>query len=206
MAADPCPMFPLGSVLFPHAVLPLHVFEPRYRQLTEECLAGDGQFGVVLIERGSEVGGGDTRSSVGTLARIVEAEELDDGRWVLVAVGVERVQVVEWLDDDPFPRASVQSWPDVVQELDDAAWPGAEELLRRALALRSELGDAAAPATLELSDDPVLRTYQAAAAAPVGALDRQVLLAAPGARDRLHLLTELLRDEVEVLRSLLESG
>ena len=62
-------MFPLGNVLFPHAQLPLHVFEPRYRALAETCLAGDGEFGVVLIERGSEVGGGDTRFSIGTVAR-----------------------------------------------------------------------------------------------------------------------------------------
>ena len=94
-AAVPCrsceatrlPMFPLGSVLFPHAVLPLHVFEPRYRALTEACLAGDGEFGVVLIERGSEVGGGDTRFSVGTVARIVEAGRLPDGRYLLATVG-----------------------------------------------------------------------------------------------------------------------
>ncbi|MET1002223.1 MAG: LON peptidase substrate-binding domain-containing protein, partial [Acidimicrobiia bacterium] len=51
-------MFPLGSVLFPHALLPLHVFEPRYRVMMRHCLEGDKEFGVVLIERGSEVGGG----------------------------------------------------------------------------------------------------------------------------------------------------
>jgi len=60
------PMFPLGMVHFPGIVLPLRVFEPRYRQLTADCLAGDGEFGVVLIERGWEVGGGDTRFNVGT--------------------------------------------------------------------------------------------------------------------------------------------
>src|SRR4051812_26706984 len=59
--AKPLPMFPLGTVLFPHAVLPLHVFEPRYRALVETCLHSDGRFGVVLIERGYEVGGGDAR-------------------------------------------------------------------------------------------------------------------------------------------------
>ena len=58
----PLPMFPLGCVLFPHAHLPLHVFEPRYRTLTRDCLRTDREFGVVLIERGSEVGGGDSRS------------------------------------------------------------------------------------------------------------------------------------------------
>ena len=84
-------MFPLHTVLFPGVALPLHVFEPRYRALTRHCLDGDGRFGVVLIERGSEVGGGDARLSVGTCARIVEAAELPDGRWVLMVLGVERV-------------------------------------------------------------------------------------------------------------------
>ena len=78
-------MFPLGNVLFPHAQLPLHVFEPRYRALAETCLAGDGEFGVVLIERGSEVGGGDTRFSIGTVARIVaEKGALPEAQAVMV--------------------------------------------------------------------------------------------------------------------------
>ncbi len=76
-------MFPLGTVLLPGMPLSLHVFEPRYRQMVDDCRAGDGTFGVVLIERGSEVGGGDVRTDVGTLTRIVEARELPDGRWLL---------------------------------------------------------------------------------------------------------------------------
>ena len=98
-------MFPLQSVLFPNAVLPLHVFEPRYRELTEACLQGDGRFGVVLIERGKEVGGGDSRFSVGTVARIVEAARTPDGRYLLATVGSERLRVRRWLADDPYPRA-----------------------------------------------------------------------------------------------------
>ncbi|MEY3360946.1 MAG: hypothetical protein RL531_665, partial [Actinomycetota bacterium] len=81
------PMFPLGTALLPGAMLPLHVFEERYRALVEHCLARDGEFGVVLIERGSEVGGGDRRFAVGTLARIVEAGRFPDGRYALVATG-----------------------------------------------------------------------------------------------------------------------
>src|SRR5687767_5279898 len=99
------PMFPLGTVLLPGGVLPLHIFEPRYREMIRTCLDGDGTFGVVLIERGSEVGGGDVRSDAGTLARIVEASETDDGRWGVVAVGAARIRVAAWLPDDPFPRA-----------------------------------------------------------------------------------------------------
>src|SRR5207245_749816 len=83
-------MFPLGTVLFPHTQLPIHVFEPRYRKMVEDCLGGEGDFGVVLIERGHEVGGGDTRFPVGTLAHIVQAARIPDGRWMLAAVGTRR--------------------------------------------------------------------------------------------------------------------
>jgi Lon protease-like protein len=187
-------------VLFPGAVMPLHVFEPRYRALARACVDGDGQLGVVLIERGSEVGGGDVRFSLGTRARIVESAELADGRWVLVLVGVDRVRVTHWLPEEPYPRA------EVVPQADVAAGPEAPALraaleprLRRALALKAELGEPAAPATIELDEDPGVAAYQAAAAAPFGPADAQRLLAAEGPDDRLRLLLELLDDEVTVL-------
>ena len=98
------PMFPLGSVLLPGQVLPLHVFEPRYRQLVVDVTTSDahpGEFGVVLIERGREVGGGDVRTYAGTVARIAEARQFADGRWALAAVGMRRIRVEAWLEDDP---------------------------------------------------------------------------------------------------------
>src|SRR5262245_44996005 len=156
-------MFPLGTVLLPGMLLPLHVFEPRYRALVRDCMAADeADFGVVLIERGSEVGGGDVRTDVGTRARILRAEELPDGRFGVVAAGLRRLRVRAWLDDDPYPRADVEDWPDAGDDLDaraeatDALGPGGEVtvLLRRAAALVTELGDTAAPVDLELADDP----------------------------------------------------
>ena len=105
-------MFPLGSVLFPSLVLPLHVFEERYRTLMRHVLDGDHEFGVCLIERGSEVGGGDFRSGIGTVATVQEAAELPDGRWAVVTVGTRRIRVERWLDDDPYPRAVVEDHPD----------------------------------------------------------------------------------------------
>ena len=101
------PMFPLSAVLFPHASMPLHVFEPRYRALMRDCLEGDSRFGVVLIERGSEVGGGDQRSAVGTRGVIARAAELPDGRWVLEVRGEAVVEIDQWLPDDPYPLALV---------------------------------------------------------------------------------------------------
>ena len=105
-------MFPLGTVLFPGALLPLHIFEERYRQLVKDCLADEPEFGVVLIDRGHEVGGGDVRREVGTVARILEVAELPDGRYFLQAAGVRRIRVQSWLDDAPYPRADVEEWPD----------------------------------------------------------------------------------------------
>jgi Lon protease-like protein len=194
------PMFPLNSVLFPGVALPLHVFEPRYRALTRHCLDSDRRFGVVLIERGSEVGGGDVRFDVGCCARIVEASELADGRWVLVALGVERLRVERWLPEDPFPQAEV----DLLS--DEPAGPTAleqrdvvERLLRRALALKAELGEPAPPATVELDPDAAVAAYQAAALAPLGPIDGQRLLEAGGADARLNALAAALTDAVDVL-------
>ena len=193
-------MFPLGSVLFPSLVLPLHVFEERYRQLTRDCLDGDREFGVVLIERGSEVGGGDVRSTVGTVARIVEAEEYPDGRFALVAVGMRRMVVDEWLPDDPYPRAEVHDWPD--PEVDESAAAPLAAMLtpfRRAVALKGELGESAVPATIELSEDPGEAAFQAAAVGPLGPLDQLRVLSTEGVLERLALLTTLFAEEAEVL-------
>lgn len=194
------PMFPLGSVLLPSMVLPLHVFEPRYRQLVATCIENEREFGVVLIERGSEVGGGETRTALGTLARIVQAQPFPDGRWAIVAVGTSRIRVNDWLPDDPYPLAAVEPMPDTPAS---AAAPAALEhavaTLRTVLGRKIELGDAAAPATSELADDVTLASYQAAVLAPVGPADRQRLLAADGPDARIAMLQGLLDDELHFL-------
>jgi uncharacterized protein len=194
------PMFPLGSVLFPHAELPLHVFEPRYRALTEACLAGDGEFGVVLIERGSEVGGGDTRFSIGTVARIVAAGRLPDGRYLLATVGTRRLRVRTWLPDDPFPRADVELLGEAEPRTDaHDVRADVERLLKRVLAMTAELGEAPQAVGVELDDDPVQAGFEAAAAAPIGPLDAQRLLELDDPGERLAQLRGLLADHAELL-------
>jgi Lon protease-like protein len=203
-------MFPLGTVLFPHMVLPLHVFEPRYRVLMYDCTRAEGaepEFGVVLIERGREVGGADDRFGAGTLARIVEAAELPDGRWVLNAVGTRRIAVDEWLPADPYPLA-------MVTDLDERPWSSAddtplaeaERLVRRALALVAELGGRTVPATVALADDPDVAAWQLVAIAPLGPLDRQGLLEAPDHGSRLDALATLVEEEISVLAYRLGRG
>ena len=195
------PMFPLGSVLVPTAVLPLHVFEERYRALVRDVLAGDREFGVVLIDRGHEVGGGDVRSDLGTVARVLEAEEFDDGRWAVIGAGTTRVRVVEWLEDAPYPRAVVEELGDEPGEDAAAARREAVAALRRVLALASELGAQAPPATLEVDEDPVVASFNVLAAAPVGPLDRQRLLGAEDAASRLRGLAVELGEVEQDLRA-----
>src|SRR5207247_826892 len=167
---------------------------------TRHCLDTDGRFGVVLIERGSEVGGGDVRSSVGTVARIVEAAELPDGRWFLMVAGVERLQVERWLPDDPYPAAEVRvlADPPPGPEASDRR-ADVERLLRRVLALKTELGEPAPPATVELDADAAVAAYQAAALSTLGPFDAQRLLELPGPDERLETLATLLAEEVDVL-------
>ena len=194
------PMFPLGTVLLPGAVLPLHVFEPRYRALVTDCLAGEPEFGVVLIERGREVGGGDVRRDVGTVARIAEVASLPDGRSALMTVGTRRITVRQWLPDDPYPLADVDDWPDVDDDLADGALADVLAHLRRVLALQTELGDPSPPVATEVSDDPVLATYHASALAPLGPDDQYQLLAAPGPGARLARLATYLGEAEDRLR------
>ncbi len=207
-------MFPLGSVLLPGVVLPLHVFEPRYRQLVIDCLADDTaepEFGVTLIERGWEVGGGDERASIGVVARMVRVEALEGGRYAVVAVGTRRIRVNAWLPDDPYPIADVDEWPD-----DDV---GAEGLgdrvgaltlrLGQVLALTSQLGPSASPPVVDLgaiSAEPPVAIYQLAALSPLGPADRYRLLAAPSPARRLELLAESLDDVEAMLRFRLSTG
>lgn len=200
------PMFPLGSVLLPGAVLPLQVFEPRYVQMVGECLAGTPEFGVVLIERGSEVGGGDVRTDTGTRARIVAAEEVGGGRWHVVAVGTRRLRVHRWLEDAPYPHADVEDWPDAPAS--PLPTPAAYEHLlagtRRLLALATEAGLPVGELGSAFAEDPALGTFEVAAALPLGPLDRQRVLATEGAAARVELLEELLEDARILLQARLE--
>jgi Lon protease-like protein len=194
------PMFPLGTVLFPHALLPLHVFEPRYRLMTQRVLAGDGEFGVVLIERGSEVGGGDTRFGIGTVARVVRAQELPDGGYALATVGIRRIEVTRWLPDDPFPQAEVADLDDVASESDASRRDRALDAFAAVCDLHRRI-DPRLPEMPEIHEAPLRASYEIAALAPIGPLDAQRVLEAPSAGDRLDLLAELLADHADMLRA-----
>jgi uncharacterized protein len=200
------PMFPLESVLLPGEELPLRIFEPRYSALVRDCLASEQQnFGVVLIERGREVGGGEVRCDIGVMVRIAQFEDHGGGRYRLRCPVAERIRVVEWQPDDPYPRAVVQPWPDEpgpvadheIEELQDRIWA----LFERIAAARGlELGGRDHLFDRGLADDPGKQLYALASRLPIGAADRYALLAAPSPAQRLGVL----REAVETVAAMVE--
>jgi Lon protease-like protein len=200
-------MFPLESVRLPGEDLPLRIFEPRYGALVRDCLSGSKEFGVVLIAAGREVGGGDARLDVGSMAHIVECQDFGDGQYRLECEMRERFRVTSWLDDDPYPKATVEPWPDEP----GGAVTGADivvvedrlmDLFERIAASQ----EARLPPRRELlgepepGDDAGKRLYALAARVPMGQADRYSVLAAPTAADRL----DALRDAVETVAAMIE--
>ena len=211
-AARRLPMFPLQRLPLPGSALPLHVFEPRYVELTRVCLDGDRLFGVVLIMRGSEVGADpdQVRSDVGVLVRIRRARPAEGERWILETDCLERLRVRRWLADDPYPRALIEPWPDPPTTPGAARGPAERvtETYRRIAALLGAERTGPSPELRfdGLSSDPTRAAYQLCSAAPVGELDRLRLLEEAGTVERLGLLAELLGEVEETLRLLRGSG
>ena len=197
--AVPMAMFPLQSALLPDEDLPMQIFEPRYTALVRDCMRDeDPRFGVVLISHGREVGGGDVRCDVGTVARITECVDLaDSGRFVLRCRTGERIRVCDWLPDDPYPQAMVQAWPDEpgepvtagqLEELEDRVMA----LFERIAAVRNFSLPARAVVLGTDADtvDPGMRLYALASRVLIGAADRYAVLAAPSPAERLAALSE----------------
>jgi Lon protease-like protein len=201
------PLFPLGSPLLPQQLLPLQIFEPRYVQMfAPGRLEAGGLFGVVMIERGREVGGGEVRSDTGCTARLLEIRREPSGKAVLMAVGEQRFEVLEWLPDSPHPRARVSLVPDTQSDPDSSML---DRLAREAVSVASlacELGGPPVPAHLELAEDPVARLWQICLISPLGSLDRHHLLCCADAATRQELLGEQLAMQRELLEARLGSG
>lgn len=196
-------MFPLGTVIFPYSAVPLRVFEPRYLSLLDSLGTSDaGEFGTVLIERGSEVGGGDARFGIGTRLRLMGSTDVGDGHRAIIVAGVERTRIVEWLEDDPYPRARVESLADITESFDVSAQiQAASAKLRTVMALASELGADTSELDLSVSEDPTAASFQLAALTPVTPLDSYALLAATSVDERLELTMRLLDDRAEIIRA-----
>jgi Lon protease-like protein len=207
--ADLLPLFPLGMVPFPGMEVPLHVFEERYRalvrRLLQEPVPAERLFGIVAIREGYEVGSHESRSMyrTGCVMQLASVEEYDDGRFDIVAVGRHRLRVLATDTSQPYLRAEVEHLPpDPGDELD-----GAREAARtlaafeeyRALVSRLRGDDVM---TGGLPRDPEMLSYTLAATCALTLRERQQLLEATTAADRLQLLRRMMRAEVRAIRAI----
>jgi Lon protease-like protein len=190
-------MFPLEVAMLPGEELPLRIFEPRYVELVRACLAAeDPVFGVVLIAAGREVGGGDSRSDVGALARITECSEQGESRYRLKCSMGERIRVIEWLPDDPYPRAVVDAWADEAGDpVDFATIRDIEDrmvtLFERIAAVRgAEVNARDIVRGADESGDTATWLYALTTRLPMGQADRYAVLAAPTLAERVTALSE----------------
>jgi Lon protease-like protein len=192
------PLFPLGTVLFPGVLLPLHVFEERYRSMVRDLLdapAEERRFGVVAIREGREVGADGIRAlhAVGCVARLRRVEPYADGRFDVVATGAERFRLVELDTARPYLRGTVEVLDDPPGPSPDVVADGVRALFdvyRRALG-----ADTDDP----LPDDPAVLSYLVATSAVLDLTDKQRLLECADTTQRLRQELRLLRRETALL-------
>src|SRR6266700_854350 len=195
---DTIPVFPLDHVLLPGLPLPLHIFEPRYRQMLADIEASRGGFGIVALSRGSETSADVDFAKIGTLAEILEKEPYPDGSCDLLTVGSRRFRIV---DVDSSAKPYLQAQVEWLSE-DDGDLPADLALMVTALFGRysqvlSDVSDR--DRDVELVGDPVRLSYEVAARVQLPVSQRQKLLAMPTAADRLLACLIVMRREITLI-------
>ena len=199
-------LFPLNAVLFPGAVLNLHVFEPRYKQMIGECLEAGEAFGVVLIREGSEAGDPSVEPhQIGSIAEIVEVTPLPFGRFYVSTVGRERFRIRKIVSRDPYLTVEVDTLPDLNDE-DAGEVADLEERVRAAFLEYVELlvqftGE---DSSVDLPADPKSVSYAIGDALQVADAVKQRLLELSSTKQRLRMELGFLRRLLPQMRKLLE--
>ena len=199
------PMFPLGTVLLPAMPLSLRIFEERYLKLLGDLVTSDKpEFGVVLIERGPEVGGEDKRMNIGTVASVTNIGTLDEF-YGLESVGAQRFRVNAWLPDDPYPLADIDFIPDLIWDASlTPAKTHLEEQVRKLLSFASEFGDLQYGPDTEFSDDPIEACWQMAGVLPIGQLDQRDLLGSVSAEELISQTLDIVKTADRTLLQMMQ--
>ena len=200
------PLFPLGVVLYPGMLLPLHIFEDRYRRLVRDLLDGPEprRFGVIAIRKGRETGveGVQSLYEIGCTATLRRVEEHQDGRFDLVTVGTQRFRLLALDQTLPYLQGEIELLPD--EAVDGAAAAPAVRAVQAAfrgyLDALTEWGGATVRVG-DLPDEPVLLSFIVAAAMVIDLPERQALLDEPDALRRLAAERAVLSREAAMLRA-----
>lgn len=194
------PLFPLNTVLFPGASLPLQIFEDRYKQMLQDCLDADSKFGVVLIKEGSEVGGPAVPYSTGTLADIVQVNEARGGRFFVSAIGRRRFRIVEFTQQTPYLSAVVEI---LAEEADTGASTELTQAVRETLSSHVVLTSGLEGGwvrEVRSPSEPVTLSYFVAAAMQIDLPQKQALLEEETVSTRLETELEMLQRSATVLK------
>ena len=199
-------LFPLNTVLFPGMILPLHIFEPRYKLMIGRCITDNLPFGVVLIRSGQEVGGPATPHNVGTSAYIRKVDQLSDGRMNIECVGYQRFRIHEITASTPYMIGLTEAMPSL--EDDAPAVPrlagSLRSLLPDYLNLVSQATGKSLPVDTLPSQGDAL-AYWTAIIAPLDNDDKQSLLECEQLTTLLELEIALIRKETLLLKALLHT-
>jgi Lon protease-like protein len=207
----PLPLFPLNVVLVPGLVLPLHIFEPRYRGMIDALLGKEDpqerEFGIVAVRDGRSFDrdGPDAVYPIGTATLLREAERLPDGRFDIITTGTRRFRILEVDRSAELAVATV----DFLEDVSDPADALIAMRVRRAFDAYRQLlggqlmvGDAGQAGQDDLPEDPTVLSYLVTAAMVLPWAQRQELLAAPDTATRLHLAATLLQRENGLIATL----
>jgi Lon protease-like protein len=201
------PIFPLKNVvLFPGMVLPLHIFEMRYREMMARCIDEHLPFGVTLIADGREVGHGAEPHVTGTAARIMRVEKLDDGRMNITAVGTQRFRILELHREQSYLTATVSHFP-VVNGATQQASILSQRVRPQVLDYVAALSKAAnVNLTLDrLPEDPLTLAFLVAISLQVSPKEKQQLLEAAGVPEILALESRLLARELQLMEFMINT-
>ncbi len=196
------PLFPLNTVLFPGMILPLHIFEPRYKLMIEECIKENQPFGVVLIREGFEVGGDAVPYDVGTTAHVTQMEPLGDGRMQINSVGYQRFKIHNIRRDKPYLVGLIEDYP--LEDSDSEEVVKAVSLVTAALRRYLQLLANANPEldeipTDSLPDDGVALAFLTAIVLQLPLDEKQSLLEADDLVSLLRVEQDLLRRELALV-------
>lgn len=194
------PLFPLGTVLFPGVVLPLHVFEERYKLMIRRCLESDRRLGIVLIRKGWEVGEAAIPFDVGTLARITRVETLSDGKLNLAVAGERRFRIRRLLAGEPYARADVEVLEDGPLTVSDSVIAGVRQQFTEYVQTLRRLSRRV-QGPVRLPDGPVEISHAVGANLQINRTEQQALLEQP-VGPRLVQELEILRRELTLLQRL----
>ena len=193
------PMFPLGLVLLPGMLLPLRLFEDRYLRMYGDIIDKDREFGVVLIERGSESRDDNRTFEIGSIARVIGSGLNEDGTIALVSMGTERIRIEEWLPSDPYPRARVSTLHEGELSTKGLEYVlSASERLQALYQLVAQMDSSLEPDPPQLSDEPEVAVYQMAQLAGLQTLDLQKILAAERFDERANLVDRYVGEALEL--------